>query len=89
MPLKFGALLAVISWTALLGACVPSLEKTTSSQEAVKPINEIVEPNDEEQSTDDQEVFLLEQQTPEGEVVEFGNTESSGLSEAPEEFPKN
>jgi hypothetical protein len=89
MPLKFGALLVVIGWTAVLGACVSSVEKKTSSQEAIKPINEIVETNGEEQSTDDQEVFLLEQQTPEGELVESGSTENSGLSEAPEELPNN
>jgi hypothetical protein len=89
MPLKSGALLVVIGWAALLGACSSPEEKNTSSQGAIEPITEIVEADGEGNSTDDQEVFLLEQQTQEGEIVEFGNPENGESSKASEEQPSN
>ncbi|OKH23847.1 hypothetical protein NIES593_09355 [Hydrococcus rivularis NIES-593] len=89
MPLKSGALLIVIGWTALLGACSQPEEENMSSPGANQPVTEIVEVDGAQNPTDDQEVFLLEQQTQEGEIVDFGNPENSGLSKAPEEQPSN
>jgi hypothetical protein len=89
MPLKFGALLIVIGCSAALGIFSLLEENKISSQEAVKPIAEIVEINGEKEHTNDQEVFLLEQQTQEGVIVESGSTESQQLGEPLEESPRN
>jgi hypothetical protein len=88
MRINFGALFFVIAWTTLLGSC-SYLERSKFSQEKVLPIDHLVEANDEDQSTDDQEVFLLEQQTQEGEIVDSGSVRRDGLDEVPEESPSN
>ncbi|MCU0536192.1 MAG: hypothetical protein MUD14_20080 [Hydrococcus sp. Prado102] len=84
MPIKIGALLIAIGWVSFLGACSQIEEKNTSKGE-FQPIDQFLEANSEKQTTDDQEVFLLEQQTPEGELVESNSTDISGLDEVPEE----
>jgi hypothetical protein len=88
MRINFGALFFVIAWTTLLGSC-SSLEQPKFSQEKVLPIDRLVEVDGEDQSTDDQEVFLLEQQTQEDEVVDSGSVRRDGLDEVPEESPNN
>jgi hypothetical protein len=84
MPIKIGALLIAISWASVLGACSQIEEKNTYKGE-FQPIDQFLEANSDQQTTDDQEVFFLEQQTPEGELVESENTDISGLGEVPEE----
>ena len=83
MPIKIGALLIAISWLSFLGACSQIEEKNTSNVE-FQPIDQFLEANSDKQTTDDQEVFLLEQQTPEGEIVEPDNADISGADEVPE-----
>jgi hypothetical protein len=84
MPFKIGALLVVISWVSLLGACSQIKEKNTFKRE-FQPIDQFLEANSDKQTTDGQEVFLLEQQTLEGELVESDSAEVSGLGKVPEE----
>lgn len=87
MSTKIGALIFVVSWTLFLGACSsPEVKKTSQSE--MQLMNQLVEANGEEQTTDDQEVFLLEQYTPDGEIVDSSSVENSGLVEAPEESPR-
>jgi hypothetical protein len=86
MSIRLGASAIIISWTLFLGACSsPEVKKTSQSE--MQFMNQLVEANGEEQTTDDQEIFLLEQQTPDGEIVDLENIENSGLEEAPQEPP--
>jgi len=88
MSNKLGALIIVVSWTLFLGACSsPEVKKTSQSE--MQFLNQLVEANGEEQTTDDQEVFLLEQHTPDGEIVDSDSVGESGFVEASEESPSH
>lgn len=88
MSTKLGVLIFVVSGTVFLGAC-SSPEVKNTSQSEIQLMNQLVEANDKAQTTDDQEVFLLEQYTPDGKMIDSGSVESSGFVEAPEESPSN
>lgn len=88
MRTQLGALSIAFACMTLLGA-YSLVENKNSSREAFRPIDEFVEANDEQQSTDDQEIFLLEQETPEGEVFESSGEDGNGADEAPEKRSNN
>jgi hypothetical protein len=83
MRTQLGALAIACACMTLLGA-YSLVENKNASREAFGSIDEFVEANDERQSTDDQEIFLLEQQTPEGELYESSNEDDYRFDEAPE-----
>jgi hypothetical protein len=88
MRTQLGALSIAFACMTLLGA-YSLVENKNASREAFKPIDEFVKANDEQQSTDDQEIFLLEQETPEGEIFESGSEDNNGSDEALEKRSNN
>jgi hypothetical protein len=90
MKIKLGALSLVVGLTALLGAC-SSIERKATSEEPFQPIDQFVKANDEEQSSESQdtEMFVLEQQTPEGEIFEPENAGNEQISDLiPQQWSK-